>query len=338
MNKTAARGLARLREPNGARLQELARMVVDETTATPLRDIATPRWIAGQLAAAIEAGVQGDLAKQWVQRRIDAERDRWSTDERPVGELVPEEAIEPLRTLLGKAYAPSEDLVFRIIDQPAIRRLIREVLTSTLTRFRRRLQSVDKGVLGGFGGRAARRGRGLLGEVAGNLGGVAGNLGGVAENLVGAVRDEVEQSLDNRVKDFVGGATADVVRAIARYFANPEHAEAMGELRLAILDVVLATSIEELAAEADKLRPEDIIDVVVAALRSAVAAEDFVDRTEERIARILEETGDGTLGAWLDEVGLRDVWTQTTTELVAARLAAVVHTDAFEAWWGRLLR
>lgn len=326
MEKAALRALRRLREPEGEALTALARLVVEQTTATPLRDIARPRWIAGQIAAALEAATHGEHLRAWVDRRIAAERDRWSEEKRPVRELLAEEAIPPLRKLLGRPYAPDEALVFRIVDQPALRGLVRVVLTDTVVRFRKRLSEWDSGVLGGLGRRAAARGKGLFGNV-------GRNLGGMAENLVEVVKEEVDHALEGRVKDFVQGATSEALRTIAGYVADPSHAEQFGEMRLAVLDVLLDTTIAELAGEADKLKPEELVDVVVASVRSAVSQPDFVDRTEERIARVLAEAGDGTFGAWLDEVGLRQVWTDTTTELVSDRLRAVVATDAFEAWW-----
>ena len=66
--------------------------------------------------------------------------------------------------------------------------------------------------------------------------------------------------------------------------------------------------------------------------------EDIVARLEARIETVLDEAGDGTLGAWLDEVGLREVWTDTTTELVADRLRAVVGSERFESWWLTLFK
>jgi hypothetical protein len=304
-------------------------MVVDEATATPIATIASPRWVAGQLATALEAGTRGDLLRSWVDRRIASERERWGEETRPMRSFVPEEANKPLRELLGRAYAPDEELMFRIIDQPAIRGLVKVVLTDTVTRFRRRLSEWDSGLLGGLGRRAAARGKGLFGNV-------GRNLGGMAENLVDVVREEVDSALDGRVRDFVTGATTEAVRTIARYAADPAHAVQFGELRLAILDVVLDTPLKDLAAEADKLKPETAVDVVVAAVRSAIDQHDFVDRAAERVEKVMAEAGDGTLGAWLDEVGLREVWADTTAELVADRLRAVVRTDAFEVWWANL--
>lgn len=329
MDEIARRALDRLRDPASPAIEALARRLVDDTTATPIATIARPRWIAGQLATVLEAGTRGDLLRDWVDRRIASERARWGQETKPLRGFVPAEAHTPLRELLGRAYAPDEELLYRIVDQPAIRGLVRVVLADTVTRFRKRLSEWDSGLLGGIGKRAAARGRGILGNV-------GRNLGGMAENLVDAVREEVDHALEGRVSEFVTGATTEAVRTIAGYAADPSHAASFGELRLAILDVVLDTPIRDLAGEMDKLRPETAIDVVVAAARSLVGQPDFVDRAESRIGKILAETGDGTLGAWLGEVGLHDVWTETTTELVAQRLRATVATDGFEAWWASL--
>jgi hypothetical protein len=317
----AARGLARLRADDGAALAALARLVVDETTATPIARIARPRWLASQLVAATEAATRGDPLRHWVERRLEHERDRWAGDRRKVGEFLPAEAEEPLRKLLARESVPSEDLVMRIIDQAAFRGLVKSVLSESLNRWRKRVGDVDK-KLGGMGKRAAERSRGLF-----------GNLGGMAENLVGAVREEVENTFDVRVPDVTTGATQEAMRSIARYIADPQHAAAFAEMRVSILDVLLETEVSELVAEVDKLGPEEAVSVVMGGLSAAVQGDDVVERLEERIAAVLEETGDGTFGAWLDEVELREVWTETTTELVSERLRAVVATEGFVAWW-----
>ena len=215
--------------------------------------------------------------------------------------------------------------MYAIIDQAALRGLVRAVLGDALARWRKRVGDVDKGLLGGIGKKAAQRSKGLF-----------GNLGGMAENLVGAVREEVENTFDVRVGDVTQGATQEAMRTIARYLADPEHAPAFAEMRLSVLDVLLGRTVADVVREADKLGPEDALAVVVGALRAAVAAPGFRERLEARFEVVMAEAGDGTFGAWLDEVGLRDVWTDTTTELVTERLAAVVESEAFAAWWAAL--
>jgi hypothetical protein len=327
--ETVARdvALARLQEPGGAALTALAALVVNETTATPVAQIASPRWLASQIVAATEAATRGDPLRAWVERMLERERGRWADDDRPVRAFMPPEAEEPLRALLGRQTVPSEELVLRIIDQAALRGLVKSVLTDSLQRWRKKVGDVDKGLLGGIGKRAADRGRGLF-----------GGLGGMAENLVGAVREEVENTFDVRVTDVAGATTHEAMRGIARYIADPDHAAAFAEMRLSVLDVLLDTPVADLVAEADKMGPEEAVSVVMGALSAAVQGDDVVDRLEARIASVLEEAGDGTFGAWLDEVEMRAVWSDTTTELVADRLKAVVGTDGFVTWWSELFK
>lgn len=332
-----ALALSRLRDPSGDDLRALAQLVVDEATATPLRDLAKPRWIAGQIATALEAVARGDVAHQWVDRKIAEGRDAWRAEQRPLRAWMPKEAEEPLRKVLGRQWTPDKDLTLRIIDQPAMRKLVAFVLEDALVSFQKRLKSLDKTGLGGLGVRAARKGKGLFGGMARSLGeelgSVAQGLGGLTENIVGAVTEEVEQAFQGRIKEFVATATGDAIAKSAAHLSDPRYSAGFGDLRVAILDVILDTPIGKLTAEADKLKPEELIDVVIGAIRSALDSPDFVDATEARVAAALDQAGDGTLGAWLDDVGLREVWSNTTVELVTQRLQAVVKTEKFEAWW-----
>ena len=334
------RALQRLKNPDGVALRKLAQLVVDETTATPLRAIATPRFIAGQIATALEAVARGDTARAWVDRQITRQREEWKDEKRPVRTWMPKEADEPLRKLLARPWTPDKELTLRVLDQPALRRLVGEVLEDSLILFQKRMKSVDKAGVGAFGARAAKRSRSLFGDMARQLApdlhGVAHNLGGLAENLVGAVTEEIEQVLADRIKEFVAGATSDALTTTAQHLADPKYAQGFGDLRVAVLDVILDTTVAKLAAEGDKLKPEELVDVVVGALRATLDAPDFVETTEARVAKMLDQAGDGTLGAWLDDVGLREVWSETTTELVHQRLVAVVTTPGFDGWWSDL--
>lgn len=344
MDPAPARALARLRDPEDEALVQLARTIARQTAETPIREVAEPRWIAGQLAAALEALTHGEHARDWFRRQIASERARWSVEDRPAGAFVPSEADRAIRELLAREMRLGEELTFRILDQAAIRALLREVLANSLKSVRERLRSDASGIgdrvraenvgLGEMGRRAARRGKGLLGAV--NIGAVADNVRGLTEGLVGAVREEFEQTLDARLGDHLRNATTEAVRTMARYLADPGNTEQLAQTRLAVLDVLLDTPIRELVAQTEGLQAEDALDLLLAALRSAVEAEGFVDRAEVRVGQLLAEAGEGTLGDWLEEVGLAEVWLESTAELLTARLRAVVRTDAFGAWWASL--
>ena len=323
----AQRALDRLRDPDGDALVALARMVVDETTATPIRDLASPRWIASQVATALEAATSGDRVHDAVVGRLERGRDRWAEEDRSLREFVPEEVQPPLRKLLGRPFTPSEGLTRRIVRQDAVRDLMAAVLEDTIRRFGKRMRAADDTV-GGIGRRAAARGR-SLGKGLFAAAGVAD----AASNLLHTVSEEVENALEKRIKDFLGEATSRSLEQVATQLSDPEYAETFAEFRLALLEEVLDTPLRDLVAEADNLGPADALDVVIEGVRGELQREGFVDRVEERVGKALDEAGDGTLGAWLDEVDLREVWVDTTTQLVTRRLRAVVDTDAFEAWW-----
>ncbi len=319
------RALERLRDPETGALAALARLMVETTTATPLRSIVHPRWLASQLATALEALSQGDLTRGFVERRLDAVFQDLRQRDVPARRWLPDEIDGPLRQLLRHPWTPDAGITLRILDQPAMRALVAEVLTTMLLRFRRRMAHLDGGLLRSIGGRAARRSRGIFGGIA-----------ELADTVVDVVKEEVEHSLDERVRDFVADATRDAMKVIADHLADPDHAEAFGELRVSVLDVLLDTPVRDLVREVEKARPLEIYDLILVAIRQALKDPDFVDKTERRIAILLDETGDGTLAAWLEEAGLLEVWTETTAEFLTQRLQAVVDTPAFEQWWDAL--
>lgn len=321
----AQHALKNLRDPKA--LQALAEMVVRGATAVPVTEVASPRWLAGQLVAALEA-LTGDAAQTWLIERFRSEQQRWSEDGRSLRTVVPEEVDGPVRQLLGRPWTPDEDLTYRVFDQPAIRSVLRHLLTDGLKRFRSRMSNVDA-AFGGLGRKAASRGRGLLS-------GFSGTVGAVAGDLVGAVRDEVEGGLDGRIGDFARQASEGQVRALARYVSDPKHAETFGTLRISIWDVVLDATFAELVEELDKAGPEEAVAIIREAMRVMVSAPDAVERMTARIEQLMGEVGEGSLESWLREVELLDVWTDSTVELIRQHLERVVWTDEFEVWWQSL--
>jgi hypothetical protein len=327
----AARALARLRDPDHPAVRALAAQIVADTTATPLRELASARWVASQIATALRAATHGPALRDALARRLDEAKARWGEEQRTVGEVVPAEVVPPLRTLLGRPFSPPERLTARIVRQRAVRELVAQVLEDSISRFGRTMRGNDTKI-GDLGRRAASRGR-ALGK---GLLAVAG-VADVASELAHAVADEFEHALERRVKDFLGEATGRALQQIVGRLSDPGYAETFAEFRVALLDEVLETPIAELVEDLDGLGPLDALDVVLEAVRAQVEAPDFIDRTEASLAAALDEAGDGTLDAWLGEVGLREVWTDATTALVARRLAATAQTPAFEAWLVALL-
>lgn len=323
------RALARLRDPASPYARELAALIVAQTLATPISEVAAPRWMASQVAAGLEALTRSEGPRKLAETALEEARARWASEERPLRAWVPPEVDAPLRRVLARPWSPSPELTMRVIDQGIFHDLLRAIIETSLRRFLERVRRFDKDRLGGLGSQARKLGRGLFG-------GVAQNLTGAAESIVGAVTEEFEGAFEKRIDDFLEGATVEAMREVAGHLTDPSHAQSYAQLRVAVLDVILDAPARELAGEVEKLEPMAVVDIALASLRAFTEQPDLVERLEAPIRELLDRAGDGTLGAWLDQVALREVWVSATTTLLEERLRAVSQTSDFEAWWARL--
>lgn len=326
--------LARLRHPDGAALRSLAALVADEVARTPLAELIPPSRVAAELRRWVAATGEGPAARDAVVRRITSLRQTAATPawgERTLRTGVVPEVEAPLRELLQTPWSPDEALVLRLINHASVKALLASVLSASLQGFVDRARNVDDGLLGGLGGKAVQRGRGLFG-------GLASGLGSAAEGLVGTVRAEIQSALEGRIQPFVGQASEDAVARIAAWLADPEHADSLAELRLAVVDVVLDTPIGEWSRQLDDVDAGRVADLLLAAARGALQRPDFDERVSEAVRDAMQLVGDGTVAGALDDFALRDAWRSSLTDIGAERLAPIVATDAFAAWWEELHR
>ena len=63
----ATRTLERLRSPNSPHLASLARLTVEDALVTPIAEVATPRWMASQLATMVEAATHGPALRDFIE-------------------------------------------------------------------------------------------------------------------------------------------------------------------------------------------------------------------------------------------------------------------------------
>jgi len=266
-----------------------------------------------------------------VRARLARGKPAWRDEERALRVVVPAEVVRRVKSRWGRPWTAPERLATRIVRQPAVKDLVGEVLEDAVRSFGRRMRSVDDGVLAGLGGRAAKRGRafgkGLL---------AAAGVADAASGLAKTMSEEFEAALETRVKGFVGEATSLALSQIVGRMSSEDTAETFAEFRVALLDELLDTPINELVDEADGMGPLDAVDVIREAIRAQLDSDGFADRAESRIERALQEAGDGTLAAWLEEIELNDVWVETTTEFVGQRLRAAVQSTQFDDWWSAL--
>lgn len=318
-----AAALERLRGPSA--LPALATLIVDDTLALPARHVAEPAWIARQLGIALDTLRAAPGGREELVRRLNEAREALGRVQGTPREHLPPALLPPVRGLVGVHWSPGEELTLKILDHDAMRGLVKEVLADAVGRVIRRVRSVDDGILGGLGSKAMQRGRGLL-----------GSLSSRAEGLVGAVRDEVEQAFEGRVREQAQLVSDEAVRGIARWVADPSHAPAMARMRVSAMDALLDTPFASLVEESRGIDPADVADALFEALDALAALPDRDALITRWVDLAMDAGGGVSLGDLLDEVGARAAWRDASAELLRQHAERLVRTDAFESWWSGL--
>ncbi len=317
--------LAKLRDADDGSLSGLIGLAVDEALRVGLREAVDAPKLADRLTAAVSTAASDPGLRERLLQRLTQERARWRAERNSARHWVLPPVEAPLRHVLAQPWSPSEKLALRVSDHPAVRAMLKDVLSGTLARFAGGLKALDGGVLGGLGGRVARRGAGLF-----------GGLSDLAGGLVGAVKDEFESAVESRVKESVGQATEEAIRAIAAWAADPKQASALAALRVSILDVALDTPLGDLIGELDEVPDAAIVDAVLQGLKDAST------RTSLRadLLQILDEAvaawGDESLGALADDLGLRAQVHEALADLGTKHARTLVNSEAFATWWAQL--
>lgn len=316
--------LGALRDPGHPALDALVDLVVDEILASDPH-----RWIDVEaLAAAAARGIRAAAKADGLpsDHPLHAALARRLDDPRPLGDLLPPGVDDVVEPILSVPWTPSEELVLRLLRHDAARMLVRETLANTLQGFVTRARSLDEGVLGGLGGRAFKRGRGLLGSV-----------GSAAEGLVGAVSKEMESALEGRIKEFLGGATDEALKGIAAWVADERHAEPMARLRVSAWHELRSTPARGLlGTAADDVSAWE--QALQQGLASLAARDDLEDRLAALIREVLDDVGDAPLRDWLPSSSLEEALRSAAHTVLTPILRQLVQTEGFASWWLTLSR
>lgn len=325
MSTGAPPGLVRARL-HGPAMDALARLLVDDLLHRPVQDLIDPALLARQAVAALRAATKEGRVEAQLRRSL-RELQQKVPPGRP-GDDAPPELVGPLKALLARPVAFDRALVHRLVDHPAIRRLLRDLLVGALHGFAERLRNLP------IPPAPASAQKGL-----GRLKALGGGLMSVGEELLGGVSKELEARTAQRIHDFVDDALAATMAQMADHLCDPAHAGTQGAFRAHILDVLLSTENAVLVAEMDKFGVDAVVDAGAAVARG-LAARPTLDDEARRFAQALAEATAGrTAHDLLAEAGLAEdtAWRADLEAAIAARGRALVGTDGFGAWLDALL-
>jgi hypothetical protein len=281
--------------------------------------------VADVLGEAVRAAASSDAAARHLVDRLEEARKELAGHRGPVGGLVPPALAEGARRLAQLPFSVRREAVLRVLDRPGFRQVVRAQLVQTLSEFGRKAASP-------VSDNALARGLGGLGKLAGQIA-KPSPLGAIAS----AVSGEVERQVEKRANDFADSAVAGVVASIADQASDPGRAAQQAELRVEILEGVLALTGPDLS-EVAKGTLDTQVTIARGALGAWVASPGFEGDVKAALARIVGGEGARPLGEVLADLGLREAVEKHAARVLRARLAHVVAGDAFAAWLADLVK
>lgn len=203
----------------------------------------------------------------------------------PIGErlrdILPPEVVSLLRELLSRPYTPDRTLVVAVLSREPFRRLNRELMMGTLLDYSRRVRSSM--AEGGTG-----KSFGALGRLASEaVKKSTSALGAIAPGVTSAVSDEFDRQMQRRAAEFADGAVDEMVQRLAKTLTDPTRAAEQVELKLAMLDALLALRGPQLAQEISRMQLPVCAEKLQAAALAWLEREDASAKLTQGLALLL---------------------------------------------------
>lgn len=316
----------------GPALGSLVALVVDHLLSQPLEALVDPDRTADQIVRALDTATRSEQSEAWLRERIADLRTK--VPEGRLGDGAPPEVIDPLREVLARPFQPDRELVGRFMDHAAMRNLIKGVMKSALHGFVQKIKDLQQSVpVPPSVGRRSSAGFSRLRAL-------SEGVRAVSEGVVGQVSKEFEQRMAGKVGEFVDEALAQAMSQVADHLCDPQHAGKWGDYRAYVLDEALQLDNSQIAAEIEKLDPDNLVAVGAATGRALAQREGFRDDIAGVIRAAIEATDGRTVRDFLQETGLEQAEAEWRAELegqIAEQARAVVATPAFRGWLDDLL-
>jgi hypothetical protein len=234
---------------------------------------------------------------------------------------LPDDVRALIADALGEPAPLPPKLVDELVGSEKVRDEVRAMLSDTLQSFIKKATgggdekdaspAASVGRAFGFGARVmASAGRGLL-----------GGLG-----------DQLERTLQEKVRDFVDASVAAVQQRIAKKLTSEDTAKALGKRRKQAFLTFMGKTEQEVAGYVEKA-PQDLIDGLVPILIAHnMQRKELRDAVRTEIAAAFEELGDDTVGELLERTGQKALAREVLHAQVAPVVRAFVASPAFAAW------
>lgn len=303
----------------GGALDALVKMGVDFLMRRPVSELLDPEWVADQMVANVEVAANRSEVEDWVRSGIQALRDR-VPEGRPV-DNAPEELIAPLRGVLARPYLPDRDLVGRLVNHAAMERIFKDVLSGALRDFGSKISKISPGST------HLSRGFDRLRSLQRRAG----------QGMLGGISNEIERQAEKRIREYVDASIVRTLQQVSDHLCDPRYSELYGDFRAHLMNTLLETPNRTLAAELDKLDPDDLVSTGAAVARTVARREGLRDEIAAAARVVLDGAGGRSLQDFLEESGLETGWREETEGRLIEQAADFIETDAFMDWLTELV-
>ena len=300
----------RITNPSRQALETLVHAWMDDILERPVDELFEITELAAALTTAIRGIAADPRNDEFLRQQVALSIDELRALE--VEGRLPQRSITAIRDLAAQPLVIDEALMAELLDHPAARVLLRELLQQALHDFAEKIASLFPG------GQTAFR--------------FVDQARAFAAAAVGGVGISVEESVNESVDE----ALAPAFQLAARRMAEAEIAGELADWRGHVLKVLLDRPMNELIGTVDQVSADALAAQLSSYLHGIAEWHRLEVTVEQSIAAALERAGDQSLRAMIAGTSAETDWRPVLEKQIVDAAWPFVQSEAFQEWLGGL--
>lgn len=331
--------IERLSGADNARRAQFIDLALDHTLELPLRTLLDVEAIAAVITEALTDSNAEKLIEEEFHPLLQRLHQHFEHTAETPRDLLPEGTPEKLIKIVSKGDRPRADWAKGSVDLAPIRGLIAPIIQDVLLNFAKSLpipglsgdSSADST---NSSSKSSGRSRGMLGKA---LRKSAGSIADMSKAAIGGFSSELERKIQATTREFSNQAIGEIRTAIRARLKTPEGQEVIRKTRIAITERFLDTPLHIILEDVYRLPIDDLATLVPPISEHNRPRTQLRAFIEAEVNHHLQNQGEKTLGALLDEYHLRDVLRAQVGAQLDAPVASFIESEGFAQWLDALL-
>ena len=291
-------------------LESLVHAWVEDVLQRPVADLFDTEQLTQTIAGAIRGVARDKNNEKWLTEQIAASLEEIQDVKirGKLGNKLPKKVTNSARDLLAQPFVFDEDLAAELLDHPAVRSMLREVLQSSLLEFAKSITEMFPG------------GRMVTGLV------------GAAKGIAGAAVGGAGSGLQNHVNEFVEDTLSPSLDIAAGRLADDDAAEELADWRGHLLDVILDQPVSDLLGTLDQVDPDELAAAIAGMLRGLGEWKKLESTIAGALEAALERAETKSVRDFLGETSLEKEGREGLERQLVDVMWPFINSNAFETW------